>query len=70
MLRNTTFCKSLVQGTLGLPEPSILPQSLDQSFHGFNEPIPYYFAGDDAFPLDEHIMKLYSQRNLTEDKRV
>ena len=64
VLKNSTFWKSLVQGTLGLPEPSLLPQSWDQSFQGFNEPIPYYFAGDDAFPLDINIMKPYSQRNL------
>ena len=70
VLRNSTFWKSLVQGTLGLPEPSLLPQSWDQSFQGFNEPIPYYFAGDDAFPLDINIMKPYSQRNLTEEKRI
>lgn len=36
VFKNTTFWKSLVQGSLGLPEPSILPQSWDQSFEGFN----------------------------------
>ena len=72
VLRNTTFWRSLVQGSLGLPEPSLLPKSLDQSFEGFDfsVPIPYYFAGDDAFPLEANIMKPYSQRNLSEEKRV
>ena len=72
VLKNTTFWKSLVEGSLGLPEPSLLPQSLDQSFEGFNfrEPIPYYFARDDAFPLEANIMKPYSQRNLSEEKSL
>ena len=72
VLKNTTFWKSLVEGSLGLPEPSLLPQSLDQSFEGFSfrEPIPYYFARDDAFPLEANIMKPYSQRNLSEEKSL
>lgn len=67
---NTTFWKSFVQGTLGLPKSSILPTSWDQLFQKFNEPIPFFFAGDNAFPLDVNIMKLYSQRNLPEEKRI
>jgi len=35
-----------------------------------DHPISYYLAGDDAFPLEENIMKPYSQRKLTEEKRI
>lgn len=57
---------------MGLPEPSLLPQSLDQSFEEVEstEPVPYFIAGDDAFPLEQNIMKPYSQRNLSEERRI
>ena len=45
--------------TLGLPD---LPND--------NEPTPYYFIGDDAFGLREHLLKLYSLRGLTQDERI
>lgn len=57
---------------MGLPEPSLLPQSLDHSFEGVAcaEPMPYFLAGDEAFSLEANIMKPYPQRNLSEEKRV
>ena len=72
VLRNSQFWKALVDGTLGLPQPRLLPQSADRSFDGSysDEPVAYYFAGDDAFPLEVNIMKPYSQRNLSEEKRI
>lgn len=55
-----------------MPEPKILPQPMDLSFgrSHFSAPIPYYLAGDDAFPLETNVMKPYSQRNLSEEKRI
>ena len=72
ILRNSLFWKALVNGSLGLPQPKLLPESTDKSFYGryTNKPVPFYLAGDDAFPLENNIMKPYSQRNLSEEKRI
>ena len=48
--------------TLGLPDPDVLPND--------NEPTPYYFIGDDAFGLREHLLKPYYLRVLTRDERI
>lgn len=52
----------LEAGTLGLPHPD--PLSDD------NEPVPYYFIGDDAFGLKGHLLKPYALRGLTHDERI
>ena len=72
ILRNSLSWKALVNGTLGLPQPRLLPDLTDKSFGGsyINMPVPFYLAGDDAFPLENNIMKPYSQRNLSEEKRI
>lgn len=55
-----------------MPEPTQLPQSHDPAFcdSSYAQPIPYYFAGDDAFALESFMMKPYGQKNLSEEKRV
>ena len=37
---------------------------------GDDFPVPYYFIGDDAFPLTSHMMKPYRSRNLSHPDRV
>lgn len=32
--------------------------------------MPYVFIGDDAFPLMENLMKLYSQRKITVEQKI
>ena len=61
-----------MNGSLGLPQPKLLPESTDKSFYGSytNKPVPFYLARDDAFSLENNIMKPYSQRNLSEEKRI
>ena len=56
-------------GTLGIPEPTLLPQSSDDVWNSSscNEPVPHYFVRDDAFPLETNVMKPYAQRSLTEE---
>ena len=54
--------ENLEKVTLGLQDPDVLPND--------NEPTPYYFIGDDAFGLREHILKPYSLRGLTRDERI
>ena len=70
ILRNSLLWKALVDGSLGLPQPRLLPESTDKSFSDSytQKPVPFYLAGDDAFPLENNIMKPYSQRNLSEEK--
>ena len=62
----------MLAGTLGIPEPSVLPLPADADFldDTINQPVPYFFVGDDAFSLEANMMKPYSQRNLTEDQRI
>lgn len=50
---------------------SVSPESADKSFDGSytQNPLPFYLAGDDAFPLENNIMKPYSQRNLSDEKK-
>lgn len=74
LLWNIINFKSLfiLADTLGIPEPALLPQSQDDVWNSSScsEPVPYYFVGDDAFPLEVNIMKPYPQRNLSEEKRI
>ena len=72
VLRNSLFWKALVNDSLGLPQPRLLPESADKSLDGSytQNPLPFYLAGDDAFPLENNIMKPYSQRNLSDEKRI
>lgn len=52
VFRQTTFYKKLANNNLVLPPPELLP--------GSNKLIPYVILTDDAFPLQEHIMKPFS----------
>ena len=54
--------EKLEKVTLGFPDPDVLPND--------NEPTPYYFIGDDAFGLREHLLKPYSLRGLTRDELI
>lgn len=58
----TDLRASLLNGTLGLPQPEPLP--------GGDAPVPYFFVGDDAFPLSSWMMKPYPHRGLTHEKRI
>lgn len=51
VIKNTSFYKKLQEGTLHLPPNNVLPNT-DLS-------LPYVFVADDAFPLQEHILKPY-----------
>lgn len=62
VLQNTTFGKQLKNNALNLPSPSLLP--------GSSRKLPYFFVGDDAFPMSENLLKPYSQTGLTKEKRI
>jgi hypothetical protein len=48
---NTELYKKLKTKTLCLPQPAPL--------NGREKDIPYFFIGDEAFPLSENLMKVY-----------
>lgn len=60
---NSSFGERLRDNRLDIPENCPLP--------GTTEPLmPYVFIADEAFALGEHLMRPYSNRNLTTPKKV
>nr|CAI5865066.1 unnamed protein product [Callosobruchus analis] len=51
VIKNTSFYKKLQGNELHLPSDNALPNT--------EKVLPYVFVADDAFPLEEHIMKPY-----------
>ena len=54
--------QGIQDGTINLPPPEPLPND--------NEDTPYFFIGDDAFPLRQHMLKSYSVRYLDNEQLV
>ena len=48
--------EAIEDGTIGFPDPEPLPDD--------DRPMPYFIAGDDAFPLRTWLMKPFNRRNL------
>ena len=59
---NTPIRRALESNTLGLPASEPLPDS--------DEPVPYFFVADDAFPLRTWLMKPYNFRGLSQQQRT
>ena len=70
--RHSSFYSALVSGSLNFPNPEPLPKSDDPAweFDQSDEPVPYLFVADDAFPLSENCMKPCPQSSLTDRKRI
>ena len=68
--RNNPFYDAIQKGSLNLPDPEPLPQSIDPAcMYGQSiEPMPFVFVvvSDDAFPLGTNCMKPFPQSNLDE----
>lgn len=65
VFRNSNIGKALNNKLLDLPDP----ESLDN----INGHIPYYFVGDEAFPLLENLIRPYSGRgkaNMPRDEEI
>ena len=42
----------------------------DEPLPGSSKPVPFVLTGDEAFPLSEHMLKPYPNRNLSVEQRV
>lgn len=63
VLYYTDFWEQFQNNQLNIPQPSQLPNTEDK--------FPYVFIGDDAFSLGEHLLKPFSQEDLsTADNRI
>lgn len=61
VFRASAIGKLLDKEKLNIPGP--------QPMLNDNEAFPFYFVGDEAFPLKRNLMRPYPQRNLDNDKR-
>ena len=52
VFRNCKLCEKMEKDFLGFPPPAPLT--------GRKKPVPYFFVADEAFPLQENIMKVFS----------
>ena len=59
---NSTLYHELERDLLSLPIPKELP--------GSENVVPYHIVADEAFPLKPYLMKPFSQRGLTREKRM
>ena len=57
---NTELCKKLETKTLCLPQPVPL--------NGREKSVPYFFIGDEAFPLSDNLMKVYPGQHPKDSK--
>lgn len=64
VFRSSRLGRWLQSGGLNLPQPSPLPR--DENAQNF----PYFFCGDEAFPLTTYILRPYPQRTLTDRRRI
>lgn len=62
VLRNSEFGRLLREDRMNIPSPAPLPNE--------SLPFPYYFIGDEAFPLSDNLMHPYPAKTLTNDKRI
>lgn len=71
VFRKTSLWKALEENSIYLPQAKPLPQNPDPVFEDTSDiDIDYFFVCDDAFPLGLHLMKPYSKRQLSEERRI
>ncbi|XDV51931.1 hypothetical protein PO909_020723 [Leuciscus waleckii] len=62
VLGRSAFGSRLAEGNINLPGPAVLP--------GTTTPSPFFFLGDEAFPLQQNLMRPYPGTNLQDRKRI
>ena len=61
---NSDLGKALANNDLHLPEDCVLPQAVNLG------PLPYVTVGDEAFPLQKHLMRPFPGKQCSEDKQL
>ena len=61
ILQDSSFGK-MSENKLQLPKPAKIPNT--------DTDLPFVFVGDEAFPLQQHIMRLFPRRSLSYEKRI
>lgn len=64
IFRSSTIKNWITNGKLNIPAPSKLTDDLNKCN------FPYYFVGDEAFPLTPYLLQPYPQRTLDNVKRI
>ena len=62
ILQESSFGKMLSENKLQLPEPAKIPNT--------DIDLPFVFVGEEAFPLQQNIMRPFPKRNLSYEKRI
>lgn len=62
VFKESAFGQALKNGQLALPNPVPLP--------GQEDPFPYFFVADEAFPLTQHVMRPFPKRTLNNKRRI
>jgi hypothetical protein len=58
VFRHSAFGSNIIEHTVDVPHPTPLPNCEDTT------PFPYYFIGDEAFPLRTNLLCPYSKRSI------
>ncbi|CAD7084901.1 unnamed protein product [Hermetia illucens] len=61
-MENSSFGKRILDNTLDIPAPRILPQT--------NTVIPHYFVVDAAFSLTKNLMRPYPGGNVLKNSEI
>ena len=69
---NCGFSKKMNRGEIKFPTPRPLPKPVDPAwkYADTGETLPFVIVGDNAFPLQENIMKPYAQKQLNDQGRI
>ena len=62
LYNNSSLAYGIKHGHLNLPPSEPLPNQ--------TKPFPFFFLGDDAFALREHMLKPYSDKQLSMEQRI
>lgn len=70
--RNSVISQQIKDGSLQLPPPQPLPKNNHEYWQSFTnkDKLPIVFVADNAFALEPYCMKPYSQKNLSDEKRI
>lgn len=62
VIKNTAFGKAIYENSLFIPPPTQLPNS--------SKVLPYVFVGDNAFQMQENLLKPYSGIDLSNKESI